>query len=84
MTVINYYFNNKIILYNYFDGIRFWQKVFKSAKISIKKKELIVKDIETNEILMRTSTYLLRYYKEDFFEEFENSEDNYDEPGSDF
>ena len=83
MTIINYYFNNNRILYNYFDGIRFWQKVFKSAKISIKKKELIVKDIETNEILMRTSTYLLRYIKEDFFEEFENSEDNYDEPGSD-
>ena len=83
MTIINYYFNNKRILYNYFDGIRFWQKVFKSAKISIKKKGLIVKDIETNEILMRTSTYLLRYIKEDFFEEFENSEDNYDEQGSD-
>lgn len=83
MTIISYYFNNKIILYNYFDGIMFSQKVFKSAKISIKKKELIVKDIETNEILMRTSTYLLRYYKEDYIELFENSDGYYDEPESD-
>ena len=83
MTIINYYFNNKIILYNYFDDIMFSQKQFKNAKISIKKKDLIVKDIETNEILMRTSNYLLRYTKEDYFELFENSYIYYDEPGSD-